>query len=1345
MAREDAEEIVRCLRALAGETASDDSVRWLWAAANQELAETLYLLRRSASEEEVEERISCYQSALTVYSPHYCPVEFARAQNNLGNEYRMRQYGVLDENNELAIAAYRAALTVRTRDADPQGWARTQNNLGTAYAELQRDDRAANQRLAITAYRAALEVHDVARYPRDYAVDQINLGLVYMGYQSGIRVHNLDQAMACFLRATVIRTPSADILAYVGAVYRLAEAFQARLELTPARLRGRAAAALGPVVDKLIEREMLLGIPARPSRVAGPTMPLTGPEAVPLQSSAEDETSWLPIRSLFDDYAHDRYRIVPLYDLVELISSARARDDPRTCAELLRAALARHDVVLPSFRADLLVYLGTALNVLPPGDPAGDPEEAIAALQEAASIYGEDAPPATRGAIQAELSTAFAHRTVGDRAENMERAIHYCTAALRAYPAGSEPWAMMSANLGQCYRDRPLGDPRDNFRRAVAAFQDAMSVWTRETRPYEWARMQNSLGFAYSRLHKRGGGQFQEEAILAYQNALAAIGKDKHPYEWAGVEFNLAVELTHRQLGDRSEDIEQAIRGLAAVLSIRTRERYPLDWAQAQHSLAQAYRRRLAGSRASNLEIAVQCLHAALEVFIVDERPADHLWVAGLLGTTEAEQGHWQAAHEAYASASMAGDILLSQVSTGVRGFDYVAADSSWAGVGDAVVLARMGQLDEAVEAVERGRARWLAEALARGSADPARISDPALRHRYIAAHDALTAAQTAVNRLRWRAQGPADSSGSAGLPEQEHGAEALASITAVRAARDRLDEVIAEIRRQEDPADFLDLRLTARQITDNIDHPVIYLLSSPWGDGLALIVQAKHAEQSGSPQVCQISLPALTDEFIGNLVHVHDGSGRTIGGFAPAQNGLAINWLVNQWPGETFAEKAAQLHAACKQEGIDSTLDTAAQALLAAQPRSGLVELMHTSITDLNDEALGRLSVTLGHVFLRAELNRCLPALGQAVMKPLTDWLLGHGITAVTLIPCGDLPIFPLLAVPLDDQGLSHASAGARTSRWTTVSDRLHITMAPSVRSVMARPSRRRPRSGIYTLGDPRPTHQKLPWAEAEALTVAALAGDPARARVHEKATRTWLTESLRVGVMVSVSCHGRFDDNDFLDSGLLLADGETLTLADVLGGQTDLAGLRLLVLSTCQSAIMDVRSVSNEVRSLAAGLLQAGAQAVVASLWPVDDRATYLLMVRFAQEWLPVLDKVSPAEALARAQRWLRTVTYRELADWDPGGKAGHRTDGSAWPQRQSPEPDGQGAETWGVEPLPRPSDSGRTDLIAVRGRGDRYTLAEAEQVVVDLARERASADIDKAPYADPVFWAAFQVHGW
>src|SRR5260370_8480733 len=111
------------------------------------------------------------------------------------------------------------------------------------------------------------------------------------------------------------------------------------------------------------------------------------------------------------------------------------------------------------------------------------------------------------------------------------------------------------------------------------------------------------------------------------------------------------------------------------------------------------------------------------------------------------------------------------------------------------------------------------------------------------------------------------------------------------------------------------------------------------------------------------------------------------------------------------------------------------------------------------------------------------------------------------------------------------------------------------------------------------------------------------------------------------------------------MLAHEEELTLADMLSDHADLRRLRLLILSACQTALLDLQGARDEVRSLAAGMLQAGAAAVLAALWAVDDRATYLLMVRFALEWFPHLDNEPPAAAFGRAQRWLRTVPNREL----------------------------------------------------------------------------------------------------
>jgi CHAT domain-containing protein len=169
--------------------------------------------------------------------------------------------------------------------------------------------------------------------------------------------------------------------------------------------------------------------------------------------------------------------------------------------------------------------------------------------------------------------------------------------------------------------------------------------------------------------------------------------------------------------------------------------------------------------------------------------------------------------------------------------------------------------------------------------------------------------------------------------------------------------------------------------------------------------------------------------------------------------------------------------------------------------------------------------------------------------------------------------------------------------------------------------------------------------------LTLAALARSlkqQAKAKVQNQATRDWLIEILQKGFVVDASCHGAFNIDAPLQSALRLSRREMLTLGQVLSREVDLQGLRLLILSACQTAILDLRGVSDEVYSLAAGMLSAGAKAVLASLWSVDDRATYLLMVRFAQEWFPHMGKEPPAAALARAQDWLRTVTNADLLAW-------------------------------------------------------------------------------------------------
>ncbi|MFD7002298.1 CHAT domain-containing protein [Streptomyces mirabilis] len=1318
--------MLRSLRHLIDLAQADGRARWLWAAAQQELGDVLVQVGGPRDEQALWEVTSAYKAALEVYTPDRFPAEYGRLQNNLGNTYRMlygsqgRQGTEKAELVERAITAYLAALAVRTRDADPHGWATAQNNLGNAYAERLRGESSLNRRKAVQAYQSALEVHDILLHPDDYAMAQTNLGLLYQDLPDG-GTDALDLSMECFLRALLVRTPYAAPRRHQQLTHSLYDAFRARMALTREGARREVLACLLPVVEMLSQAGAPLELPA--PQVA------TAPDTDGADGVAPDR---------FDGYWHDRCRLVPLPELVALITSPQAVE-PRVRITMLRAALLRHDVVLPSFRANLLDELALALLQSPSGEQAQQQEDAISSLETALKAYSREDDPFKWGTVKNHLAVAYAQRLSGDPAENLEISILHGADSLQTRTTGSLDWALGAALLGQLYRDRRFGDPRENHDRALAAFEQALTVLDRDGHPRAWARVRNSMGYTRLTL-RRGEREAIEAAIEDFQAALTVLTRQQYPEEWAGTEFNLASAMLDRRSGDPSVNLEQAVQGFTRCLSVRTRERDAVEWARTQHNLGQALMRRRTGHRPGNLRRAARCLRAALEVLTVTGRPADHRKTVGALGEVEAHLGDWEAAHEAFASACTAGDLLLSRVSTGTQGFDDVVRQGHEAGELDAYALTRLGRLEEAVEALERSRARSLAEALALRSADPERITDGDRRARFTAAHAALATAQAAVDEVRWHSTNPAVKQG----PESVDGA--LARAAALREAREHFQAVVAEIRLERDPADFLEPVLSVGQIAAGVGHPVVYLLSTEWG-GLALAVIPADGPSGRPPAVLARPLRALTDTLLQDLVQVtlDDGSGRLVGGYGPAQEGVGLDWLVNQWPGDTLAAKTRHLGEACAQAGKASTLEAALRGCLQYV---GMDEITHRPLPELDTTALTRLQAILHQLFLTAELRRCLPKLAEAAMGPLTTWLRELGVTTSVLVPCGLLPAFPLLSVPVPEQvsgpstppasgegvravdgtDVGAAGVGGTDVALHTVGEYLSMTVAPSARSAVAVPDQGGTRSGVYTLGDPRPTHQELRWGEAEALTVAALANEPTNARVREAATLDWLLEILRMGAMVSASCHGEFDGSDFLRSRLVLADGEALTLRDALTHRVDMVGLQLLVLSACRTAVMDLRGARDEVRSLAAGMLQAGAQGVLAPLWAVDDRATYLLMVKFAQEWLPVMKERAPADALAAAQAWLRTVTYRDLTAWESGATSQSTSEGS---------PPGRTGQRGDRATAP----DGRVGSVV---RGLRYDVSPAEQYLVAYAGAKAAESPDETPYADPYYWAGFQVHG-
>ncbi|MGW2488365.1 CHAT domain-containing protein [Streptomyces sp. NPDC001606] len=244
-----------------------------------------------------------------------------------------------------------------------------------------------------------------------------------------------------------------------------------------------------------------------------------------------------------------------------------------------------------------------------------------------------------------------------------------------------------------------------------------------------------------------------------------------------------------------------------------------------------------------------------------------------------------------------------------------------------------------------------------------------------------------------------------------------------------------------------------------------------------------------------------------------------------------------------------------------------------------------------------------------------------------------------IVLVPSGALAMLPLHAA-------WRPAPEAPSTRHYLLDERT-VSYAPNARAleVTRRIAARTSAGHIMVVADPAPTSLKpIGYAGAEAAWAQRWfrASEVLRGRA---ASRTAVTAALSQAQVHHFICHGRAETDNPLDSALILADDQELTLREILGLRLlhpDAgAGARLSVLSACDTDRPGT-ALPDEVISLPSGLIQAGVAGVVASQWAVRSEAVSLLMARFYQLWRT--QRLEPAGALRAAQRWLRDTTNQE-----------------------------------------------------------------------------------------------------
>ena len=639
-------------------------------------------------------------------------------------------------------------------------------------------------------------------------------------------------------------------------------------------------------------------------------------------------------------------------------------------------------------------------------------------------VYTLDALPFEYAGVQNNLCIVYWQRIAGERRDNLEQAIACGHEGLRVSTLEAFPfrYAMLQNNLGAVYLLRVAGERRDNLEQTILCYREALRVWTLEAFPYQYAKAQNNLGEAYQ--HRLAGERRDnlEQAILCYREAL------------------------------RSLDAGGPAPGLRDGAAQSRRDVPDRVWR---------------GNARQNLNLAVAAHQESLRIYTLDAFPIEHRQVQLDCAETQALREDWEAAHRAYGAARKAEDLLVA-LGAGAAGRDAVLKEGRAAAIHDGFALTRLGNIAEAAVAIERGRASGLAEAIQFTMAEPERISNPERRLRYTTTHQAFIAAQALL-----QAPHPTE-------PDENRQRQLMLEHTATyREARAAFDAVIEEIRVAQDPPDFLHNTLDATTILQAAErcgpgHALVYLAAAPWG-GIAVAALSTQPARSISSAFAALALPALTEEFVRALIETCLADSAYItGGFDCAQRGNVLA-LLQAWQGTTLRECASALHAACQARAHTSTIDAAAQLVLALPQLAPLVD---QPLTELSEEYSSLLASTLNHAVLQRELQRCQSALNRTLLQPLIRWLHDAGVCSLTLVPCGRLAAFPLAGILLPDG--------------QTLGDMFPTSIAPSARALLHDRQIHVPRMGIYALGNPYPTRQNLHWSEAEAFTLAELGQQP-------------------------------------------------------------------------------------------------------------------------------------------------------------------------------------------------------------------------------------------------------------
>jgi CHAT domain-containing protein/predicted metal-dependent hydrolase len=814
--------------------------------------------------------------------------------------------------------------------------------------------------------------------------------------------------------------------------------------------------------------------------------------------------------------------------------------------------------------------------------------------------------------------------SVENMAINLEIAItgYQIVLVICTFDASPQYWAYTKSNLAIAYKKRLKGNQAENLEMAIFAYIEALKVFTFDEFPENWAATQTNLGAAYRKKIKGDQSENLEMAIFAHIEALKVFTFDLFPEKWASVQQNLSIAYSERIRGNKAENLEVAITTCTKALKVFTFDLFPEEWANVQTEIACNYSKRIRGDKAENLEKAIIACTESLKVFTLDSFPYQWAHTQNIMGVFFYKRIRGDKAENL--------EKAIIACTESLKVFTLDSFSQEWADTRNNLALAYSARL----------------------------IGDKAENLR------TASVAYTEALKIRTKENEPiaclqtANNLANLHYKEQQWQLATEAYHIAIEAVENARLEALNPQSRQEVLSNAIDVFHSIIQVHLNLNqlNKALEYIERSKARNLVELMTQKNLKPQGVSQTIIEEYDRLRQQVVNEQIRLQNQSinqnlSHTDNLMPYVQDHSYLKEYQQQL--DTFIEqqitpidptfKLTQKVEPITFAEIQSLTDpetcllqwyiTSEKILAFIVSSDGNINLWQSSEIDLQ-----KLIETVNNYLQlyyskngKQEWIKQLPNLLQSFSQTLhlneIINLIPPNCQRLVIIPHRFLHILPIHAFPI--------------SEGKVLQDKYIVQYAPSCQ-ILQRIQHQHQQELTHLLAIQNPT-KDLTFTDLEVNIIATFFTQN-QIIAKDNATQNTVNTQLQNPNYHChhFSCHGSFNPNNPLESALILADKEPFTLSEIF--ELNLKKSRLVVLSACETGMIDLQSLSDEYIGLPSGFLFAGSQNVVSSLWTVNDLSTAFLMIKFYQILLDPTKQVSIAIALKTAQNWLRNLTVKE-----------------------------------------------------------------------------------------------------